>query len=122
MNIPAPESLSGVAETVPGLPMAVFERQARLCQALADPKRLAIIHLLRNGEQSVGQLVAALGVRQPNVSQHLMILRDLGVVTARRAGNVMRYQLAHPAIGQACDLVRQVLIEQEDPGAGGTDA
>lgn len=35
-----------------------------------------------------------------------MILRELDVVTARRAGNVMRYRLAHPAMGQACDLVR----------------
>jgi len=102
--------------------MALFERQARLCQALADPKRLAIIHLLRDGERSVGELVAALGVRQPNVSQHLMILRELGVVTARRAGNVMRYRLAHPAIGQACDLVRQVLAEQEVIEGGEADA
>ena len=92
--------------------MALFEREARLCQALADPKRLAIIHLLRDGERSVSELVAALGVRQPNVSQHLMILRELGVVSARRAGNVMHYRLKHPAIGQACELVRQVLAEQ----------
>jgi len=92
--------------------MVLFERQARFCQALADPKRVAIIHLLRDGERSVGQLVAALGVRQPNVSQHLMVMRDLGIVTVRREANQNFYSLAHPAIGQACDLVRHVLAEQ----------
>lgn len=96
--------------------MGLFERQARLCQALADPKRLAIIHLLRAGERSVNELVAALGIRQPNVSQHLMVLRELRVVTPRREANQVFYGLAHPAIGQACDLVRQVLAEQTSPG------
>lgn len=92
--------------------MDLFERQARLCQALADPKRLAIIHLLRGGAQTVKELVAALGIRQPNVSQHLMVMRELGVVTVRREANQNFYSLAHPAIGQACDLVRQVLSAQ----------
>ncbi len=95
-----------------GLPVALFERQARLCQALADPKRLAIIHLLRDRERTVNELVAALGVRQPNVSQHLMVMRELGIVTVRREANQNFYSLAHPAIGQACDLVQQVLAAQ----------
>lgn len=90
----------------------LFERQARVCQALADPKRLAIIHLLRDHERTVGELVAALGVRQPNVSQHLMVMRELGIVTVRREANQSFYSLAHPAIGQACDLVQQVLAAQ----------
>jgi len=97
------------------LPMALFERQARFCQALTEPKRLAIIHLLRDRERTVNELVAALGVRQPNVSQHLMVLRDLGIVAARREANQVFYSLAHPAIGQACDLVQQVLVAQSEP-------
>jgi len=100
---------------------ALFERQARFCQALADPKRLTIIHLLRNGERTVSQLVAALGVRQPNVSQHLMVMRELGAVTVRREANQNFYSLAHPAIGEACDLVQQVVaaqLEAEPKGEG----
>lgn len=92
--------------------MALFERQARFCQALTEPKRLAIIHLLRDRERTVNELAGTLGVRQPNVSQHLMVLRDLGVVTGRREANQVFYGLAHPAIGQACDLVQQVLAAQ----------
>ena len=95
--------------------MALFERQARFCQALTEPKRLAIIHLLRDRERTVNELVAVLGIRQPNASQHLMVLRDLGVVTARRQANQVFYGLAHPAIGQACDLVQQVLAAQSGP-------
>jgi len=100
---------------------ALFARQARFCQALGDPKRLTIIHLLRNGERTVSQLVAALGVRQPNVSQHLMVMRELGVVTVRREANQNFYSLAHPAIGEACDLVQQVVaaqLEAERKGEG----
>ena len=100
---------------------ALFERQARFCQALADPKRLAIIHLLRDRERTVGELVAALAVRQPNVSQHLTIMRELGIVTMRREANQNFYSLAHPAIGQACDLVQQVLAEQLDAEQEGGD-
>ena len=100
---PGPERVSLVA---------LFERQARFCLALTEPKRLAIIHLLRDRERTVNELVAALGVRQPNVSQHLMVMRELGIVTVRREGTQNVYALAHPAIGQACDLVQQVLAAQ----------
>ena len=113
MNIPKQESILPAAGAS-ALPMALFERQARFCQALAEPKRLAIIHLVRDRERTVNELVVALGVRQPNVSQHLMVLRDLGVVATRREANQVFYSLAYPAIGQACDLVQQVLVAQSE--------
>ncbi len=90
----------------------LFKQQASICKTLAEAKRLMILHELRNGEMSVGQLVSSLGLPQSNVSQHLAILRERGIVTTRREGTTIYYNLANPKIGEACDLVRQVLADQ----------
>jgi len=90
----------------------LFKHQASICKTLADAKRLMILHELRDGEASVGQLVASLGLPQANVSQHLAILRERGIVTTRRKGTTIYYSLANPKIGEACDLVREVLADQ----------
>jgi|SRR5215218_35587 len=52
-------------------------------QVLAEPRRLQIVDLLRDGERPVGELVASLGLSQPAVSKHLRILKDAGLVEAR---------------------------------------
>ena len=90
----------------------LFEHQAAICKTLADPKRLMILHELRDEEKSVSQMVSALALPQANVSQHLAILRERGIVTTRREGTTIYYKLANPKIGQACDLVREVLADQ----------
>jgi DNA-binding transcriptional ArsR family regulator len=90
----------------------LFKHQADICKTLADPKRLMILHELRDSEASVGQLVSSLGLPQSNVSQHLAILRERGIVTTRREGTTIYYSLANSKIGEACDLVREVLADQ----------
>jgi DNA-binding transcriptional ArsR family regulator len=52
-------------------------------QVLAEPRRVAILELLRDGERPVGELVDRLGVSQPLVSKHLRVLKDAGLVEAR---------------------------------------
>ena len=90
----------------------LFRLQAEICKTLADPKRLMILHALRDGEMSVSRLVADLGLTQSNVSQHLAILRDRGIVNTRRHGRTIYYSLAYPRIAEACDLVQSILEEQ----------
>jgi len=90
----------------------VLNLQAELCQALSDPKRLHIIKELREGERTVGELTGILGIKQSNTSQHLAILRRIGVITPRKEGNTVYYKLAHPKIAEACDLVHEVIAEQ----------
>lgn len=90
----------------------LFKQQADICKTLADYKRLMILRELRDGEKSVSQLVSALGLPQSNVSQHLAVLRERGIVTTRRQATTIYYRLANPKIGQACDLVREVLADQ----------
>jgi ArsR family transcriptional regulator len=90
----------------------LYERQARICQVLADPKRLRLLGLLRDREYSVGELAEAVGAAYPNVSQHLNVMRDADLVATRRAGTSIYYRLAYPRIAEACDIVCDVLREQ----------
>ena|SRR3972149_771711 len=90
----------------------VLSLQAELCKSLSDPKRLHIIKQLRDSERTVGELMEILGIKQSNASQHLAVLRKIGVVTPRKEGNTVYYKLAHPKIAEACDLVHEVIAEQ----------
>jgi len=90
----------------------LYERRARICLVLADPKRLRLIDALRDSERSVGQLAETLGATYPNISQHLNVMRDAGLVTSRREGTTIYYRLAYPQILQACDIVHDVLRAQ----------
>jgi len=87
------------------------ELHARVCKAIADPKRLLMINELRDGELSVGDISEALGISQSNASQHLAVLRDRGVVTTRRDGTTVYYRLRSPKIVQAVDLLREFLAD-----------
>jgi DNA-binding transcriptional ArsR family regulator len=82
----------------------LYERRARICQVLADPTRLRLIDALRDGERSVGQLAEALGATYPNISQHLNVMRDTGLVTSGRDGTTIYHRLAYPQILQAVTL------------------
>lgn len=89
----------------------LFELQADICQTLANPKRLQILCLLRNGEKSVAALSEALGIAKPNLSQHLAIMRQKGILATRREGTTVYYRLATPRIMEACRIMRQVLYD-----------
>lgn len=91
----------------------LYERRARICQVLADAKRLRLIDALRDdAEKSVGELAEVISATYPNVSQHLNVMRDAGLVTSRRDGTTVYYRLAYPQITQACDIVTNVLRAQ----------
>lgn len=89
----------------------LHELHARVCKALADPKRLMIINELGDRELSVSDLCEALGLPQSNVSQHLAVLRDRGVVSSRRVGTSMLYSLRGTKVLQAVVLLREFLAE-----------
>ena len=90
----------------------LFELHAGLLKALAHPRRLEIIHLLRDLSLCVSEIYEMLDLPQANISQHLMILRDAGVVVTARDGKQIIYKLASPRIIKASDLLREVLIDQ----------
>jgi ArsR family transcriptional regulator len=73
--------------------------QDRVLEALGDPTRLRIIHLLaRHDSLCVCEIESAFDLGQPTISHHLRILRDAGIVTAERRGTWAYYALARPAL------------------------
>jgi ArsR family transcriptional regulator len=90
----------------------LFELHADLLKALAHPRRLEIIHLLRDQSLCVSEIYEMLDLPQANISQHLMVLRDAGVVVTVRDGKQIIYKLANPRIIEASDLLRAVLIDR----------
>ena len=87
------------------------ELHAELCKVFTSPARIRILNLLRDGEKSVGDLAAAIRLPQPNVSQHLTVMRSRGIVAARREGATVRYRLSNPKVLKAFDIMREVLKE-----------
>jgi ArsR family transcriptional regulator len=83
---------------------------ADLCKAFGDPKRLIIIAELRRGQKSVGDLVRSLGLPQAVVSRHLGLLRERGIVDARREGTSVFYSLGDPRVCEACDIAHEILM------------
>ncbi|MCC6354197.1 MAG: helix-turn-helix transcriptional regulator [Verrucomicrobiae bacterium] len=72
---------------------------------LAEPMRLRILQALGGGERTVTELVGATGAGQANVSRHLRVLMDAGMVARRRAGLNAYYRIDDPGIFELCDLV-----------------
>ena len=96
----------------PEFDMTIYQLQAEISKTLAHPLRLAILHNLKSGEKTVNQLTQTIGASQSNISQHLAILRQRQIVKTRKDGTNIYYRVASPKISQACDMVREVLIEQ----------
>ena len=90
----------------------LHELHAELCSTLASPVRLRLLSLLRDGEKNVSELVSATGLRQANLSQHLAVLRQRGILTVRKEGVNAYYRIANLKMVKACDLIREVLLEQ----------
>ena len=85
---------------------------ADLCKTLANPIRLELLGLLRNGGRSVNELTVLTGIAQATVSQHLALLRQRGVVSTKKEGVSVYYEITNPKMIKACDMVREVLFEQ----------
>ena len=90
----------------------ISEMHAEVCKTLGSPVRIEILNALRDGEKTVGRLSEELEIRQANVSQHLAVLRQRQVVTTRKEGTSIYYRVSNPKIIRACQLMREVLLEQ----------
>ena len=90
--------------------MDIVQIETNLLKALAHPARLRIIQVLAQDEACVCHLTAILQKRQPYVSQHLMVLREAGLVVDRRDGLMVYYRLAHPGPEELVAVLRQVVL------------
>jgi len=90
----------------------IFTMHADICKTFAHAKRLEIINALREKEMSASQLLKKIKISKANLSQHMGILIQKGVIIARREGINIFYRLSDARIIKACDLMREVLIKR----------
>jgi ArsR family transcriptional regulator, virulence genes transcriptional regulator len=90
----------------------IFELHADLLKAMSHPRRLEVVNLLRDKGLNVGEMQSMLGLPQANLSQHLMVLREAGVLETEKKGKEVFYKLVSKNFVKASDLLREVLIER----------
>ena len=83
----------------------VFAAVARYFGLLSEPTRLKILHAICSEERSVTMIVAATGATQTNVSRHLALMREAGVVSRRREGTTVYYRVNDPEFVEICRSV-----------------
>ena len=89
--------------------MIPIEKRLDILKVIAHPARIKILEELTQGVKCVSDFEDSLEISQPNVSQHLALLRATGLVEAERDGREIRYRLVDPDVIVACDLMRRVL-------------
>ena len=87
------------------MPPDVLNHVAGRFKVLSEPTRLQILQELETGKLSVGELADAVGSTQPNVSKHLKILQDEGLIARRKEGNAVYYSIADQTVFELCDVV-----------------
>ena len=87
----------------------MLDRVASRFHILGEPYRLRILQVMRRGEMSVSEIVGALDGNQPNISRHLQLLYQAGIVARRRERNKVFYSLKWTTALTLCDLVHQSL-------------
>ena len=100
-----------------GLTNEALTQVASYFQALAEPTRLQILNLLRQKERNVGELAELCGYTSANVSRHLTLLTQRGLVTRESRGNSAYYSVADPSIYELCDLVCGSIAKKLDRAA-----
>ncbi len=94
------------------IPDEFLDRMAEKFRMLADPTRLAILRALLDGEKSVGRVVEETGQGQANVSKHLKLLAEAGIVGRRKEGLQVFYAVADPLIERLCELVCGSIVRE----------
>ena len=85
-----------------------IQQASAAMQAIAHPLRLKILCLIGNAELSVLEIVDAVGTSQSNVSQHLAVLRDTGILAARKEANKVFYRIGDPRVLEMIALTRRI--------------
>ena len=105
-----------------GLPPEALDQVASYFQALSEPTRLQILNLLRQGEHNVGELAQACGYTSANVSRHLSLLMQHGLVEREARGTSVYYRIADDSVYALCDLVCGNIARQLERRAEGRKA
>jgi len=89
-----------------------LQKRLNICKAVANSTRLQILDLLRDGEKCVCELLPLLDMEQSNVSQHLNILKNAGIVTSRKKGQHVLYKARNDKIFDLMDALDSMLVNE----------
>lgn len=87
------------------MPLEALQLVAARFKVLSDPTRLQILQMLQSGEESVSEIAEAVQTTQPNVSKHLRILQDAGLLARRQDRNTVYYSIGDHTVFELCDTV-----------------
>jgi ArsR family transcriptional regulator len=96
--------------------MMQMQKILEILKILSDEVRLKIVSLLRENELCVCEIMEALGMSQSRISNHLRILRNTGIIEAKREGKWMFYSLAKDAMDKALWKIIQTIVNKIDEG------
>ena len=113
------QALSASCPVMENLPLQALAEVAEYFQALSEPTRLQVLNILRHGERNVGELAQACGCTSANISRHLSLLTQRGLLARESRGNAVYYRIAEDTVYALCDLVcdniaRQVQRQSND--------
>ncbi len=90
----------------------IFEMQCQICKAMGHPARLEIVDLLNGREISASELLDSLETTKANLSKHMTLLVQAGIVDQRRDGRQVYYRLTHPERHQPSTIMRSILLRR----------
>jgi DNA-binding transcriptional ArsR family regulator len=90
----------------------LYEKKADIAKAIAHPVRVAALEFVKDGEQCVCDIAAAVGTERSNLSKHLSVMVNAGVLTSRKEGLKVMYRVKTPCIMRFLDCLKDCLKEQ----------
>ena len=95
----------------------IYQMHADVCKALAHSIRIEIIDLLQDKEKGFGEIADKTGIAKSNLSQHLSIMVEKGILIQRKEGLNSHFKVSTDKVSKACQLMREVLIEKIERSA-----
>ena len=87
----------------------LYQLKAEFFKTLGHPARIRMLELLSQREHAVSEMLPEVGVEPANLSQHLAVLRRMGLVTTRKEGSTVYYSLTSPQVAELLAVARQIL-------------
>jgi DNA-binding transcriptional ArsR family regulator len=104
------------------MPPEALELVAIRFRALGEPMRLRILQSLESREMGVSALSETIGSTQPNVSKHLRVLQDAGLLERRQQGSSVYYSIADAMVFELCEMIRLRLRDRLEAQVGALNA
>ena len=92
--------------------LQLYEKQAEIAKAIAHPVRVAVLEFVKEGEQCVCDIADAVGTERSNLSKHLSVMANAGVLASRKEGLKVMYRVRTPCIMRFLDCLKDCLKEQ----------